>query len=175
EVQPLWVHDPRDVPVEEVGLGAARLTREERALLRRYDIRSGRLTVAWFRSRATATWKHRHELTATYLPELLPPGTMPARLSAGIDAHGYFPQFVGGITQEQRAKLSPARVQYYRAVGDFRLAPGPARAQTDLMKLCHDRAIPVTLFVSAEATTYRPLYGHGVREGVDAFLAEARG
>ena len=56
---------------------------EERALLRRYHVRSGRLTVAWFRSRATATWKHRHELTATYLPELLPPGTMPARLRAG--------------------------------------------------------------------------------------------
>jgi hypothetical protein len=158
EVLPAALNRAGDRNLEEDWLQAARLGPSEVARLRAYHSRPASLLGQWCRARC--------------LPCTRPQAGLRCRLGldrpAGAwDSHGWQAYPEGGLTPAARRRLTDlAHQQYQEALGEFRLAEGPARALDDLINRCRREGIPVALVVMPEAAEFRGFYPPGLRAGL---------
>jgi hypothetical protein len=164
EVLPPALNRAGDRTLEEDWLQAARLGPAEVARLRAYHSRPASLLGRWCQARC--------------LPCTRPQAGLRCRLGldrpAGAwDSYGWqaYPQ--RGLTPAARRRMTDlAHQQYHEALGEFRLAEGPARALDDLLDRCRREGIPVALVIMPEAAEFRGFYPPGLRAGLMDYVVK---
>ncbi|HEX5270359.1 MAG TPA: hypothetical protein VFW33_07730 [Gemmataceae bacterium] len=163
EVLPPAFNQPRDRPVEETWLDAARLRDAERVALAHYHTEPSRSLRQWLKGRVPCLW-HRAHLHALLAAE---PAADPG---ATNDPYGWSPVWQEISPEHRREHSAYARTQYAVAWGDFRLAPGPDRAMADALSACRQSNVPVALLLMPEGPTFRANYSPSMRAGLDDYL-----
>jgi hypothetical protein len=165
EILPLLFNQPGTHPVEEEWLRGERLSISELAFSRSYHSDPSRLYYQWVKVHWFPWTAYRGALGGA------PPGIRD--WGSWMDAHGWNHHFLAPLTAEYRQRLTRETIkQYSGAVGEFRLALGPAQALSDLLDLCRQQGIRTVLLLMPEGSAFRGMYTPSARAGIDDFVGE---
>lgn len=168
EIFPLFFNQPHGRSLEEIWFAGGRLSATEMLGLKKHHGDGQRLVHQWARDRWFTSFFRRADFRAAF--HLDQGGDMRTPPADSFGYRGYYPDDMTDSGRLERQRHN--HVQYAQSIGPFRLAPGPSRALQALLDLCREENIRVTLVLMPEAKSFHELYGPGVREGLDAFLAD---
>lgn len=120
--------------------------------------------------RRTPVWNHRQRLLSQILPSWLPPDK---RLDGGfakLDSAGWMPG-LERVTSEARVRSETNAGKYYQPLlAQFSIDPTAKKALREILSLCRERRIPVTLLWMPESGMFRSWYTQQADELANSFL-----
>lgn len=158
EVLPPGLADLPDGPLEAKFLFGDRLRRDEVNAVAGYGFPEEATRRAW-RESVVLPW---HALRFPILGRISP-SALPWHLrfdwSRTSDSRGWSGSIAETVTEaEYRAGLERAKGEYRDILADFHPTGGAARALGELLALCRERGIPVTLVLMPESDGFRAIY-----------------
>lgn len=167
------LNQPGRSPLEETWLHGRRLQTSEIAGIRPYHTQPRRLARHWLSGRWAPCFTYRREMRNRFLRLCESPPSLQDPHPGAMDAHGWQPFFVLGITAEQRGHFwKIACSQYERAFGPFRLSEPSSRALEALLDLCRQNGIPVALVLPPEGNEFRALYPPETLQALQDYVNE---
>jgi hypothetical protein len=172
EVLPPTLNQPGAYALEEDWLNGARLRAAELAFVNRFHTEPRRAWRQWAKGRGLPCYWGHDDLRSNLALDTRDPATRPERILGTMDGLGWRPYSQEDVAPERRAWLAQlARRQYNNALGEFRLAPGPARALRETVARCRQDGLPLALLLMPEGASFRALYPPSMRAGIDRHLA----
>jgi hypothetical protein len=173
ELLPTGLSRREGCPAEECWLDAARLRAGEVAAVAPYCNERQRLLSRWLKGRALPCYRHQAELRDELALDI-PTSPTPSALAGPIDDYGWecHPDVTDPTRRQEYTDF--ARRQHADAFANYRFAPQPVHALSDLFDLCDREGIPVALLLMPEGTAFRALYPAEMLAALDAYLDELR-
>ncbi len=163
--------DDRETPWEDRYLDGALLNRSERQLVEQYHDRGWRILRQWLAARLMPSWRSNRPVAACLSLQRLT-GYNCFDDAPGMDPWGYRPVCLEVSPQQRERFTDLAMRQYAFLASQERLAAGAQRAVVDLVDLCRQEKIPLTLVVMPEGAQFRGLYRQSFQHACDLFLAD---
>lgn len=158
ELHPLLLNQRLDATREETRIDVCRLSRLGMSVLCRYSQVPRQLRRNWWRWRLWPWHAYRHQLLDCWLPGwCVRPGQYAGYRRIG--PWGWLPFPVADLSDDARRKRVQQAHDEYRAVlPAFDVTSEPDRALRELLDLCAQRRIAVTVFLMPEGNEFRSWY-----------------
>lgn len=169
EVLPVWLHQEGEW-TEEAQIHVNRLSWSDLAVLRRYSTDPDGLLTGWLWSRLVPCFSHRYSIVSWFAPDWLPDASRQDGWTA-MDRWGWLAYSRPSSPEAYQAAVAQARREYGERLANYRLTEVPDRALRELLELCRQERIPVTVLVMPEGTEFQSWYGSEAQREIDAYLA----
>ena len=174
EVLPPSLAELPDGPLESRFLFGDRLRHDEVDTVIGYGFPEKEIRKKWRGTIITPWYSMRFPILGRIFPSALP-WHLRFDWSRTKDPTGWSTPIVSSVTPEQYAAgLMRAAGEYSAILADLHPTGGGATALEDLLKLCRESNIPVTLVLMPESAGFRELYTPATTERLYRFLNQLR-